>query len=309
MEHFGTPDAEAGQEGGAPDLIERIQHEAPHLSASCRAIADFLIMEGSGMGDVTMAQLAQQTFTSKPTIVRFAQAFGYDGWKSFHADFLACSHLREERRREHSAVDFNYPFSVDDEPEKIVGSIAKIHAATASGFLGQLDVAELARAARTILSARSVIVLGNPPNRFLGEIFAYNVSELGIDCRVPHNEDTSQQVRYLDERDCVIAISYSGTLAHGCLKYVHTVHERGAHIIGITSKGSVLASVADRAITYEHLEHYYSKIAGYFGCEQVSLILDALHGLCYAAHYEENDTLRRQNASVWSKRHHVADDF
>lgn len=293
----------------SPDLIDRIRAEAPRLPAACRAIADFLIMEGTGMDDVSMAELARQTFTSKPTIVRFAQLFGYDGWKSFHADFIACARRREERERSRVAVDFNYPFAVSDTPERIVDAVAKVHAATVDALSEHVDAAEFARAARTVLAARRVVILGNPPNRFLGEIFAFNVAELGIDCRVPHNEDAGQQVRYLDGRDCVIAISYSGGLARGCLKHVHTAHERGASIIGITGEGSPLARVADRAIIYRHREHYYSKIAGYFGCEQILLILDALHALCYAAHYEENDTARRQNARLWSKRHHIADEF
>lgn len=290
-------------------LPDRVDREAPNLPPSLKAIAEFLSIEGTGLEDVGMTQLALLTYTSKPTIVRFAQHFGYKGWKDFKADYLCGAREREQKALLPSSIDPNYPFGTHDSPATIVERIAMLHAGTAKRVLGALSLERLERGARAVLSAHKVLVLGNPPNQYYGQVFAFNVSNLGVDCRVPHSETTEQEVRLLGEGDLIIAISYSGNLVRGTLKYVEPAKHCGAKIVGITSCGSPLSDLCDIALCYEPLEHYYSKIAGYYGCECVSIILDELHALCFAANYEKNNAERQTNAATWRQRFGTPDDL
>ena len=291
------------------NLIDRIRTALPHLSPSLRAIADMLLIERSGLDKLSLTQLAQLTFTSKPTVVRFAQEFGYTGWKDFREAFIRDSKCDEAQVSADGNVDFNYPFGVTDQPKHILGSIALTHQRTAEVVAKSLAVDELVRAARTLLDARTVLFMGNTPNLYLGEIFSFNVIELGIDCRVPHEERMEQEARFIKRGDCALVVPYSGDLTRGGLKYLPLIKAAGASTIAITREGSKLASVCDYALTYPALEHYYSKIAGYYGVEAVATVLDALHAFCYAAHYEDNDSARRANARIWQLRDHASDTF
>ena len=67
----------------------RYAHEASlGMPSSIKDVADFLLSEGTGIADLTMAQVATSVYTSKPTLVRFAKRAGYTGWKDYRHDFL-----------------------------------------------------------------------------------------------------------------------------------------------------------------------------------------------------------------------------
>lgn len=291
------------------DLITELRKRSSSLSPSLRSISDFILMEGTGLSDLSMQQLAQVTYTSKPTIVRLAQEFGFPGWREFRTAFLTSAAAYEEQASKGKHVDFNYPFGVQDQPQDIAQAIIQLHQATPALVLEELDCSELVRAARSILDARHVLFIGEAPNRYYGEIFSYNVSELGIDCEVPHNERLSQSVRHLGKEDCVIVASYSGDPSRRSIRHFHAAHESGATSIAITSEGSPLSHLCTHAFTFKPYEHYYSKIGGYYVCEAISCILDTLHAFCYAAHYEDNAHLRSEYAAIWQRRDHRSDNL
>jgi ATP-dependent protease HslVU peptidase subunit len=58
------------------------------MPGSIKQVADFLLAEGTGIEQLSMAQIATRAYTSKPTLVRFAKQAGYAGWKDYRHDFL-----------------------------------------------------------------------------------------------------------------------------------------------------------------------------------------------------------------------------
>ena len=63
--------------------------------------------QGNGF-KYTIEEIAEKTYTSKATVVRFAKSMGYDGWKEFMKDYV--SKIQYQKVHE-SQVDFNFPFS------------------------------------------------------------------------------------------------------------------------------------------------------------------------------------------------------
>ena len=55
------------------------------MPGSIKQVADFLLAEGTGIAQLTMAEIAARAYTSKPTLVRFAKQAGCIstllGWK------------------------------------------------------------------------------------------------------------------------------------------------------------------------------------------------------------------------------------
>ena len=66
------------------------------MPGSIKDVADFLLSEGTGIANLTMAQIASRTYTSKPTLVRFAKQAGYAGWRDYRHDLLVA--MRAWRR-------------------------------------------------------------------------------------------------------------------------------------------------------------------------------------------------------------------
>lgn len=305
-----------GQENGetyncasGTDLLKRMRRQSDGLSASMHSIAEFLLREGSGIANLGMGQVAALSYSSKATLVRYARQLGYDGWKSFRADFIEQAKLDEKRSMGKAKVDLNYPFDEDATTEEMVQSLVTVRHATHEILLDSLNTQPIDEAAQLVLGARHLVFLGNPPNRQYGELFAFNLDALGIDCRVPHNEMQEQELRRLDSRDCVIASSYSGDTSRELGRLVSMAHAREVATIAITGAGSPLAHVCTTALEYPPLEHYYTKIAGFYSCECMSLILDSLYSACYLANYQENKRGRLSLGEILTRSTNITDEL
>lgn len=271
-------------------------HEASlGLPGSIKQVADYLLAEGTGIAQMTMAQIAARAYTSKPTLVRFAKQAGYAGWKDFRRDFLVAAEELEAQQALEQEVDVNTPFGPGAPTSDVADSIVRIQRLATREVEQTLDRAALGRAADIILGAHDVVHFGAMQNYQRGKIFASNLSLMGVLCRTPREDHESGAVaHHLAKGDCVVVSSYSGGLAHGPMVFVPKLKERGVSIIAVTnSEHSPLADIADCALTYPPLEHFHAKIAAFYSGACTQLILDALYACCYAQRFDEGRGSRR----------------
>ena len=66
-------------------LFQRIEEMTIEYQDARSVIAEFLLNEKSHLYQYTMDEIAHLTYTSKPTLVRFAKGLGFHGWKDFIA--------------------------------------------------------------------------------------------------------------------------------------------------------------------------------------------------------------------------------
>lgn len=63
----------------ADALLPRVRRLADSPVGSRRSIAQLLLSEGSGITSLSMGEVARLSYTSKPSLVRFAQTLGFAG--------------------------------------------------------------------------------------------------------------------------------------------------------------------------------------------------------------------------------------
>ncbi len=289
------------------DLMRRIEREKARLSPTLKSIADFLLVEGTGVGDLSITRLAAVTFTSKPTVVRFAQRFGFAGWKDFRSAFVTSAQHREMSLAGDAGINVNYPFGEDSRAQEVAEGVRQVKLAALERLQRGLDYEALEVASRRLVECRQAIFLGRPPNSYLGKAFAFQLREIGIDCRVPHEEEATQLLEHVGADDCVIAASYSGTISWGPMRFVPATRERGAFVIAITTPHTALAESCDCLLSYDAAEHYYTKITGYFGDESVRQILDSLFGCCYGLNYSKNVEANGALAAQLARSYSISD--
>ena len=265
------------------------------LPGSIKQVADFLLTEGTGIAQMTMGQIAARAYTSKPTLVRFAKQAGYSGWKDFRHDFLVAMAEHEAQRTRLQEVDVNVPFGAGAPADDVVESLVSIQHLAAREVRRTLDRDALEGAAETILGAHDVVHFGVMQNHQRGEIFASNLSLMGVLCRTPRADDQSGAVaHHLTKGDCAVVTSYSGGLAHVPMVFVPQLKERGVSIVAVTnSEHSPLADIADYVLAYPPHEHYHAKVAAFYSGACTQLILDALYACCYVRRFEEGRGSRR----------------
>ncbi|MBP3894175.1 MAG: MurR/RpiR family transcriptional regulator [Atopobiaceae bacterium] len=275
--------------------ITYAQEASLGLPGSIKQVADFLLAEGTGITQMTMAQIAARAYTSKPTLVRFAKQAGYAGWKDYRHDFIVAMTELEAARTREAEVDVNTPFGAGATSDEVITSLARIQQLAAAEVVETLDRDALARAADILLSSHDLVHFGVMHNYLWGKVFASNLSLIGLLCRTPQSETEAAAVAsHLSRGDSVIVTSYSGGLAHVPMAFVPALKERGVSIVAVTnSHHSPLALIADEVLAYAPHEHFHAKIADFYSGACTQLILNSLYAACYARRFEVSRTSRR----------------
>ena len=76
-------------------LFQQIEDLAYKHTDARRTIGEFLLAKKSRVREYNMQQIAEETFSSKSSLVRFAKALGFSGWKEFMEQFLSDSYYEE----------------------------------------------------------------------------------------------------------------------------------------------------------------------------------------------------------------------
>ena len=264
------------------------------LPGSIKDIADYLLAEGTGIASLTMAQVAARTYTSKPTLVRFAKLAGYAGWTAFRHDFLVEVDQLEKRRAREAKVDVNYPFESGVATTEVLATLARVRRLAVAEVERTLDTAALEGAARAVTGAGRVVFFGTMQNREYGRIFASNLALMGVHCHVPYADEAAPFAHSLTTGDCVVAASYSGSLERMPLCFVRAIRDHGATVVAVTgAERSQLADVADHVLAFPPLEHYHDKMGPFYSGGCTSFVLDLLFATCYGQRFEQSLESRR----------------
>ena len=258
------------------------------MPGSIKQVADFLLSEGTGIEQMTMAQIAASAYTSKPTLVRFAKQAGYAGWKDYRRDFLLAMRRLESDRAHQASVDVNYPVAAGSSSEQVVESLSRVHE-LAIEQAQAIDRTALEQAASSIISAHDVAFFGAMQNLQRGKIFASNLGLMGILCRTPHADESAAVTSHLQAGDCLVVASYSGGLAQMPLVFVPQLKQRGVTVIAVTnSERGGLGELADYRLGFAPLEHHHAKVGAFYSGACTSLILEALYAMCFALRFDES---------------------
>ncbi|MGM0216768.1 hypothetical protein IGI42_004364 [Enterococcus sp. AZ109] len=269
-------------------LFQRIEEAAFKQSDARRTIGEFILEHRDQLSELTMEEIAKQTFTSKPTLVRFAKYFGYSGWKEF---MYAFSHeVAYHDDTAYDDVDPNFPFEAESDTLEIVESLVNLKMQSIKDTVSLIAVEDLNKAAQLIQRAENVVIYGNSPNYFYGELFKRNLLTIRKKAFMAKSGECGITSHSLTEKDCAMIISYSGNSPdENPTSNVKILLRNNVPIISITSGGdNYLRDYSDVVLNMSSKEKLYSKISNFATQESVMMILDALFGKIFALNYEEN---------------------
>ena len=116
------------------------QIENTHFSKTEREIVDYIIDQGMNIEKMSANEIARNTFTSAPLLVRIAKKLGYSGFNEFKSAYLKeLSYMLEE-----TDVDASIPFLLSDDLMTITKNLALLEKETIQQVTGQKRSACLA---------------------------------------------------------------------------------------------------------------------------------------------------------------------
>ena len=276
-------------------LFQRIEEIAMQYQDSRREVAEFILKERSRLGELSMQEIAEKTFTSKPTLVRFAKTLGFAGWREFMKEYA-----EEERYQvsHYTDIDPNLPFDQNDSTRDIVRKVGDLQVESILDTADLLDASPLDLAVDRIVDADRIVFFGMSPNNYLADIFRRKMQSIGRFVTVAKLSECGMTARSLTPRDCAVLISYSGNNEDRVpMKYVKALKERGVPLIAVTSGGdNYLRSQIDCVLTMSSREKLYSKIAGFSTEISILCILNVLFSCCFARDYKKNLEYKIRNS-------------
>lgn len=285
------------------ELLAHVRQATLELPCSRKSVADFLLREGSGVANLSMAEVADLTFTSKPSLVRFAKAMGYSGWRDFRLAFVTAIKESEEGVSSVRQIDPNHPFGPEDMLSDVVSSVSALERQALVDAMDRVDARTLATAASRVIVAQKLVFFGEEPNCYYGELFGYKLKQIGMTCRVPKRGEWAAMAHSLSSRDCAIVVSYSGNgPQREPVSLMSVFDEAQVPVVAITNCGSNwLREQSDCVLDFEPREHYYSKISGYYSEQSVAFMLDALYSAIFSANYDKNEVIKLRSLIAYER--------
>lgn len=270
------------------NLLHKVEEAMMQYGGSSRrSIGDFILKEKNDLHKYSLQEIADQTYTSKAAVVRFAQALGFSGWKEFVKAF---TEEQSYQAQHYSNIDANFPFTKDSRRKDIINQLCSLQVESLLDTADLLDETPLDECAALLLGSRRVAMFGLNPNFALAELFKRKMLSIGRQVELPSQGDVGLLAHSLDKYDCAVIISYSGNSpTTGALSVLPTLKQRNVPIIGITSVGdNLLRQKADYTLSISSYERLYSKISTFGTENSILFILNVLFSICFAADYDAN---------------------
>lgn len=282
-------------------LTQKLEQMTLNSRDAQKTICEFLLREQRQIGRYSMQEIADETFSSKPTLVRVAKKLGFSGWNEFMAAFQEEIRYLETHQ---SDANVNQPFDGMDTPLEIARSIAAVKQASIRDTLEMLHSDTLAGIADSLIQARRICMFGVSVNRYLGEIFQHKMLLIGRPVEVVNQVEERYQAETLGKEDCAIVISYSGNdMDRNPVYLLPVLKEHQVTVIGLTSMGdNLLRRYSDYVLTIASHEKLYSKIGAFSTESSTLLLLDAIFGCYFARNYEKNMDYKVRMARNVDKR-------
>lgn len=261
------------------------------------AVGEFVLHEQSNLHKYTINQIAEYSYTSKATVVRFAKTLGFDGWKEFMKAFISEMKYLEQHKAD---ADVNYPFDAKSSVNEIIDSIKKVQIESIQDSADLLDVEMLEKAVHYLIKAKHIIIFGLSSNIFIGELFRRKMITIKKQVDIAKLGEMGIISNTLTEDDCAIMISYSGNNEHAePMCYIPTLLENKVSVIGITSGGdNYMRKELDCVLTMSSKERLYTKISNFATEESLQYIFNVLFSCYFAKHYQDNNLYKLQNSKI-----------
>ncbi len=211
------------------------------MSPTERRVAEHILALGDKLLKTSIGEIAEDCSTGKSVVVQTCKKAGYKGFKDLCSAY-SVSRAVSRFEPTHTYIDIYPGVPEDDICRIVVGSVVQ----AIEGTLELIDMQEMRRAADIVLGARRILLLGAGGSGTVAQDTYHKMQRIGLDAQFTPDVHCQQLATItLDERDCVIAFSYSGQTVN-ILEAADLAKERGATVIAVTHIGdNALGNMAD----------------------------------------------------------------
>ena len=218
------------QKAANENLLIRLNQNYGKLSKGQKRLADFITAHYDQAVSMTAARLGQQVGVSESTTVRFAMQLGYAGYPEFQR---ALEEMVMNRLNSVQRMQFTYGRVPQGE---ILETVLQSDIEKIKMTLEEVDRSAFERAADTILSARTIYIVGIRSCAPLASFLAFYLHMIFPEVRQVQTNSSSEifeQMNRITEDDVVNGISFP-RYSMRTMKALEFANSRKAKVITIT---------------------------------------------------------------------------
>lgn len=218
----------------------KIRGNYSQMSKADKKLSDFILMDSKNCLGMTAVDIASQSGVSAATVIRYVQKLGFDGLEGFKLALAATG----AQETEEDMVD---PIiSAEDNLDTLCHKMDVRITAEFQDFFYQLDKEALSLAIRAVKGARRIYLMGIGASMLPAYDLFHKLRR--ADFPADFYQDINMMVEffnYVDERDVIIAFSYSGQ-SQEVLYACQMARQQKAAVVAVTRrKDSALQDLAD----------------------------------------------------------------
>jgi DNA-binding MurR/RpiR family transcriptional regulator len=252
---------------GRIDLFAVLHEQMSELSRSHRAIARYIVSHIDETAFLTAANLAKRCGTSEATAIRFAQALGFPGFPEFqaHVRILVREKLGPgEKMKRTEPIPSHVDELLAEATEKAIANIRETSRIQTP--------AVLTAAARTIIDAKTVYVVGLRGSAGTAQTYAFFLNQIRPDVRglTEGGPVLLESLVSLSDVDMILAISVP-RYTRWTIDALRFARKRGAKTVVITDSTLSPAAQLSNIVLVAQIDAFFSN-----SYAPVLLLLDVL---------------------------------
>lgn len=229
-------------------VLQRLVGQIDSLAPKLRDAARFIVDHPAEIGVSSMRRLAQLSGVTPNTLTRLARTLGFNGYESLRDVFRDA--IRDGAKSIPDRAKWLQSIGRGGRHAGLVGEMARAMLQNLEHMYSAIDLPTLERAARAIISAHQVFVLGVRGVYGLAHNFYY-VGRMALPnlVLVPRQGSTAlDDMIAATSRDVVLAITLAPYARETIAACMHA-RQRGAHLVAVTdSRASPLAGKASHEL-------------------------------------------------------------
>ncbi|MHC1735709.1 MAG: MurR/RpiR family transcriptional regulator [Erysipelotrichaceae bacterium] len=205
------------------------------LSKSEKQVADFVLLTGYSISSLTLHELASQTETSEPTVMRFAKKLGYSSFSDFKLHVAKSWGQVNASKVDEPTRFIDLLFTRNDSTKEIPAKVIDMTSHALRETMNLLDEGKFLEAIAMIRRADLIDIYGVGNSGSIASDLMNKLVRIGLKCRYFADNHVQQICAcHLTDKDLAIAISHSGS-TKDTVDTLHIAKNAGAMTISITN--------------------------------------------------------------------------
>lgn len=256
------------------------------FSHSEKEIGRYILNNGNKVLNMSIKELAKETYTSPATIVRLCKKIGLEGYNDFKIKYsaeLQYDHHYSDR------IDVNFPFHKDDSQSTICYKLAKLTQEVIGDTMQLIQFDELDKIVNLLYNNQNIDIYGSGNSLLAALSFQHKMTRIqrNVNLKIIHGEQGFMSYNSTPDRIAMI-ISYSGE-TNELIKIAQVLRDKKTPIIVLTSIGdNRLSHLADYILNIGSREKIFSKIAPFASQISMEYLLNTIFSCIFQKDYEQN---------------------